>query len=145
MKIRKPVPLIDKAQVLRNIKTMADKATACSVNYRPHFKTHVSAGIGELFRQFNVSAITVSSVDMAKYFAENGWEDIMVCMPINIQEVDRLDQLTEKTTVHVLADSLVAVQALGNAVTRGINVWVDIDVGYKRTGIASSKRGYPIS
>ncbi len=40
---------------------MAQKATNANVLFRPHFKTHQSKGIGDLFREQGVTRIAVSS------------------------------------------------------------------------------------
>ena len=73
--ISRPALLLDKEQVFSNIDKMASKAKATGVKFRPHFKTHQSAEIGNWFRDFGVTAITVSSLDMAIYFAKHGWAD----------------------------------------------------------------------
>ena len=74
--IETPTLLLDAARAQRNIARMAKKARDNRLRFRPHFKTHQSAAIGEWFRQAGVSAITVSSVAMARYFADHGWDDI---------------------------------------------------------------------
>ncbi|MFV0375749.1 MAG: hypothetical protein ACK5JD_00445 [Mangrovibacterium sp.] len=65
MDIIRPTLLLDKAVCLRNIARMAERAKAKNLKFRPHFKTHQSAVIGTWYRQFGVSSITVSSVQMA--------------------------------------------------------------------------------
>ena len=63
--IDKPTLLLDRGRMRRNIERMARKAYRAGVLLRPHFKTHQSAAIGEEFRSFGVTAITVSSREMA--------------------------------------------------------------------------------
>ena len=60
---------------------MVDRAAAADVDFRPHFKTHRSREVGRWFRDFGVAAITVSSVDMAQYFSNDGWDDITIAFP----------------------------------------------------------------
>ncbi|KPK99745.1 MAG: hypothetical protein AMJ91_06575, partial [candidate division Zixibacteria bacterium SM23_73_3] len=67
--IVKPTLLLDKKRVMKNIEKMARKAKAAGVRFRSHFKTHQSGEIGNWFRDVGVEAITVSSLDMAQYFA----------------------------------------------------------------------------
>ena len=60
--------------------------------YAPHLptfdiSTHQSAKIGEWFKRFGVNAITVSSVQMAEYFAANGWNDITIAISLNPLEI----------------------------------------------------------
>ena len=79
--IKKPTLLLNANQTRKNIQWMVQKAGAEDIRLRPHFKTHQSAVIGEWFREAGVTAITVSSVDMAAYFADHGWKDITIAFP----------------------------------------------------------------
>ena len=71
--IDQPALLLDDDIARRNIDRMVVKAARNQVIFRPHFKTHQSAEIGEWFREKGIEKITVSSVEMAEYFANNGW------------------------------------------------------------------------
>ncbi len=126
---------MDEIRVKRNIDRMAAKARANKVNFRPHFKTHQSAEIGEWFRAVGVEAITVSSVVMAEQFAQAGWRDITVAVPVNLLEIDRINELAGRVTLHVLVDSALAVEKLISQLNNPINLWIKIDVGYHRCGL----------
>lgn len=134
--IRKPTLLLDEQIVRRNIRAMAQKVAASGVHFRPHFKTHQSCQIGEWFREEGVSAITVSSVDMAKYFADCGWDDITLAFPVNLRQLDEIAHLAERIRLGVLVESVETVQALGERVRAPLAVWIKVDVGANRTGIA---------
>jgi D-serine deaminase-like pyridoxal phosphate-dependent protein len=82
--IQKPTLLLSRQRAMANIEKMAQKALHSGVRFRPHFKTHQSAQVGEWFREFGVEAITVSSVEMALYFAQHGWRDITIAFPVNL-------------------------------------------------------------
>ena len=82
-KIARPTLLLDKARALRNIARIAEKTRRDGVRFRPHFKTHQSAEIGEWIRAHGVEAICVSSVEMAAFFADHGWRDIAIAFPVN--------------------------------------------------------------
>ena len=69
LSVTKPTFVVDPVICRRNIARMADKARGAGLKFRPHFKTHQSAAIGAWFREEGVTAITVSSVSMARYFA----------------------------------------------------------------------------
>jgi D-serine deaminase-like pyridoxal phosphate-dependent protein len=49
--IVKPTLVLDEAAAMLNIHRMAGKARQQKIRFRPHFKTHQSAEIGEWFRQ----------------------------------------------------------------------------------------------
>ncbi len=133
--IKRPTLLLDKEKALRNIKRMADKAGSSRVIFRPHFKTHQSAGIGECFRARGVSAITVSSVDMARYFAGQGWKDITVAFPVNLRQIDDINELAESVHLNILLESMETVSFLKHNLRFSVDAWIKVDVGYGRTGI----------
>ncbi|MCK4956589.1 MAG: alanine racemase, partial [Candidatus Cloacimonetes bacterium] len=62
MIISEPKLLIDKAKCKRNIIKMQKKAQKHHLIFRPHFKTHQSAKVAEIFRELGVEKCTVSSV-----------------------------------------------------------------------------------
>jgi D-serine deaminase-like pyridoxal phosphate-dependent protein len=133
--IQKPTLLLNHQRAIENIRKMAEKAQRSGVRFRPHFKTHQSAQIGEWFKQFGVEAITVSSVEMAQYFAQHGWQDITVAFPANILEIDSIKQLAGRVNLGLLVESTETVHFLARNLTAPVNVWLKIDVGYGRTGI----------
>jgi D-serine deaminase-like pyridoxal phosphate-dependent protein len=117
---------------------MAKKAADHKMRFRPHFKTHQSAKIGEWFRDFGVEAITVSSVQMAEYFAANGWDDITIAFTLNILEIDNINRLAAKIKLNVLVENTEAAEYLVDNAEHPLGVYVKIDTGNNRTGIESS-------
>ncbi len=114
---------------------MALRAEKSGLRFRPHFKTHQSLEIGAWFREFGVSGITVSSVTMARYFAEAGWKDITIAFPFNIREIPELNRLDPLAEIHLLADHPKTVAALAAGLTKPHRVFIKIDTGYHRCGI----------
>lgn len=139
MDIVRPTLLLDKAVCLRNIARMAEKAKAKNLNFRPHFKTHQSAIIGDWYRQFGVSSITVSSVQMAEYFSAHGWDDITIAFPTNILEIDQINRLAKKIELNLLVENRECVDILDTKLTARVGIFIEIDTGDNRSGIASSK------
>ena len=137
MNITKPTLLLDKNRAVRNIERMAKKVKKHSIRFRPHFKTHQAAQVGVWFREFGVNAITVSSLDMAWYFAQYGWKDITVAFPVNILEIEKINALAGDIHLHLLVESPEVVQFLGKRLLPGmfVNIWIKIDTGSRRTGI----------
>ncbi len=127
--------LLDKAKCLNNITRMAEKARRNRIRLRPHFKTHQSAQVGEWFRAQGVEAITVSSLRMAVYFAQHGWQDIMVAMPANIREIETINALARSIKLHLIAVNIETLQALARQLQHPVNIWIKIDTGYRRTGV----------
>lgn len=139
--IRRPTLLLDPDRVRRNIDRMADKAARSGLRFRPHFKTHQSAAVGEWFRPFGVTAITVSSVEMAEYFAAHGWTDITIAFPVNIREIAAIDELAGRIRLGLLLEAAEAIPALAEGLTTPVDIWLKIDVGAGRTGIPWTRPG----
>jgi len=138
-KITKPTLLLDKNKCLANIKAMAEKASKHGLVFRPHFKTHQSLEIGRWFRSQGVEQITVSSLSMAGYFANDGWIDITVAFPVNVLEMEAINQLAEKITLNLLVESIDAIELLNPQLTSSVNIFIKADTGYGRTGIDSTQ------
>ncbi|HUT80499.1 MAG TPA: alanine racemase [Candidatus Bathyarchaeia archaeon] len=141
MKITKPTMIVNEKKVRNNIANMLEKAHRSDVLFRPHFKTHQSADIGKWFLDLGVEAITVSSVSMAEYFAENGWDNITVAFPVNINQIEQINSLAQKIQLGLLVESHETVAFLIEHLTSKVNIWIKIDTGYHRTGLDWNDEG----
>ncbi len=135
LKITHPTLLVDKRKCLANINRMAGKARKNKVIFRPHFKTHQSADVGEWFRQSGVKAITVSSVTMARFFANHGWDDITIAFPVNILEIDEINDLASRIHLNLLVESHEVTSLLAKRLLVKAGFFIKIDTGYHRTGL----------
>lgn len=133
--LTRPTLLLDEARCRGNIRRMAEKAKRSGVRFRPHFKTHQSAMIGEWFRPHGVTAITVSSVGMAQYFAAHGWDDITIAFPVNLREINAINTLARTLRLGLLLESFEAIRFLAGHLRAPVDVWLKADVGAQRTGI----------
>jgi D-serine deaminase-like pyridoxal phosphate-dependent protein len=133
--ISQPTLLLDEARCRANITRMVRKAQASGVRFRPHFKTHQSAEIGEWFRPFGVQAITVSSVSMAQYFAQHGWRDITIAFPVNWRQIDVIRELASQVRLGLLVDSVETAETLVEHLRAPADAWIELDVGQHRSGI----------
>lgn len=130
-----PTLLLNVERTKRNIQRMAEKAQRQGVRFRPHFKTHQSAAIGDWFREAGVSAITVSSVEMALYFARHGWDDITIAFPVNLRQLPAITDLAQSIHLGVLVESIDTVDFLSEHLSALVDVWVEIDDGSNRSGL----------
>jgi D-serine deaminase-like pyridoxal phosphate-dependent protein len=133
--IQKPTMVLDKAVALKNLANMAKKAANNHLIFRPHFKTHQSAEIGSWFRENGILTITVSSIEMAQYFADHGWADITIAFPVNLRQLSAINELAQHITLNLLLDAEHVAMQLNDALTTAVNVWLEIDAGYHRTGL----------
>ncbi|HPT30458.1 MAG TPA: alanine racemase [Prolixibacteraceae bacterium] len=139
MNITKPTFVIDRQTCLANIEKMALKAKEHKLRFRPHFKTHQSADIANWFRENGVTAITVSSVSMASYFASHGWKDITIAFPVNLLEIDDINRLAADIRLNLLVENEYSLELLSEQLTSPAGIYIEIDTGYHRTGIDSIK------
>ena len=133
--IRTPTLLLDKTRCLHNIQRMKSRAEANQVRLRPHFKTHQSLEIGQWFRHADMHSITVSSLQMARYFADEGWADITVAFPVNILEIDTINALARKCRLQLLVESVDTIHVLGQKLQHEVGIYIKVDVGTTRTGV----------
>ena len=133
--IQKPQLLIDPEKAQKNIQSMLQKARQNQVVFRPHFKTHQSHEIAEMYRDEGVSAITVSSVDMAAYFAAAGWQDILIAFPVNVLQINDINQLAARVHLSLLVDNLESIVFLKEHTHHPMDIWIEVDTGLHRTGI----------
>ncbi len=133
--VQRPTLLVNEAICRHNIEKMSALAQRSGVTFRPHFKTHQSASMGEWFRDYGVSSITVSSVTMARYFAGHHWKDITVAFPVNLREIKEINTLAEKIHLNLLADHPAVVRTLAGQMKQETGIFIEVDTGYHRTGV----------
>lgn len=133
--IYKPTLLVDEAKCKSNISRMASKAASANAKLRPHFKTHHSAAIAEWYREYGVDTCTVSSVEMAFYFAKNGWNDLTIAFPFNPRESKKINEIASSNTLNVLIESVESLSFAIERLNHPINFFIKIDLGTHRTGI----------
>ena len=134
-----PTLILDTKKCLNNIKSMANKAKRHGLIFRPHFKTHQSRLIGSWFRKFGVNKITVSSVRMAEYFANDDWNDITIAFPVNIREIEAINSLADKIQLNLCIENVESIDFLIKKLKFEVGFFIKIDTGYNRTGIANDK------
>jgi len=135
--IKTPTLLLDVDKCKANIQWMYDKAERHGVELRPHFKTHQSLAVARWFKNVGVTKITVSSLTMAEYFAEE-WNNILVAFPTNINEIDTINALASKISLFLSVENIESITYLSKTLKSFVNIYIQIDVGYHRTGIESS-------
>jgi len=136
IQITRPTLLLDVEKCKANIQQMAEKATVQQVLFRPHFKTHQSADIGEWIRQAGVERCTVSSVKMAEYFARHGWEDILIAFPANVLEADIINDLGKQYKIQLLVYSVDTLNILMEKINVNLGIKIELDLGSRRSGLA---------
>lgn len=135
MKLNKPTLIIDKQKAVNNILKMSEKASDQQLTFRPHFKTHQNHEVGSWFWEAGVRKITVSSFDMAQFFIEDGWDDITVAFSVNIHEINKIQELSEKISLNLVLEDESVIEFLDSKLTEKVGVYVEINTGYNRAGL----------
>lgn len=134
MNITTPTLVLDKERCIRNIEKIVKKVKGTSTEVRPHFKTHQSIEIGRWYKKYGTDKITVSSLEMASYFSED-WDDITVAFPINVLEVETINELASRIKLNLLAVGPDALYFLADNLTAQAGICIKVDVGTHRTGV----------
>lgn len=134
MKVNKPTLVIDEQKCKANIDRMLNKAKKNGLKFRPHFKTHQSRAVGMWFKDKGVEAITVSSLGMASYFEEAGWKEITVAFPLNVLQMDQINELAGRVKLNLLIDNVEVVNIASSQLSHNVFIYIEIDSGAGRTG-----------
>lgn len=132
--ITKPTLILDSDTCKKNIKAMHEKSKTHNLELRPHFKTHQSLEIGRWFKTIGTNKITVSSIEMAQYFAKE-WSDITIAFPVNPLEIESINHLAESITLNLLVESKYIVSLLKTRLKHPVNFLIKINIGNNRAGL----------
>lgn len=137
MDITKPTLLLDEKKCRQNIEKMVSRAKQFNCDLRPHFKTHQSLAVGIWFKDYGILKCAVSSIEMAKYFCNGGWNDITVAFPLNVLEMGAVNELAEKIQLTICLESVETAKILNQQLKFPLVVFIKTDAGYHRTGIGA--------
>ena len=140
-KITSPTLLLDEKICRANLKNMADKAKRHGKKLVPHFKTAQSHQIGEWAKEYGITEVTASSIKMAEYLSDQGWENIHIAFPFNPLEIPRLNKLAATQSISVQLINPVTTQMLVDKLEHPVGFFIEIDAGYGRTGVEVSDFG----
>jgi D-serine deaminase-like pyridoxal phosphate-dependent protein len=136
-----PALLVDLDLLDHNIDRMARHLRDRGVAWRPHAKAFKSPAIAHRLRRAGAIGVTVAKVSEAEVMAAGGIDDILIAhLVVGPSKAARLAALQYQADVKVSVDHIDQVAPLGRAASAegtSIGVLVDLDIGMKRTGVAS--------
>lgn len=134
-----PALLIDKDQVLDNIRFMQDYANKYNVNLRPHTKTHKMPYLAKMQIDGGAKGITVAKVGEAEVMAESGIDNIFVANEVvGDKKLERIKILNRRIDISFGIDSIVHVMEIEKVFEgegKKAQVLIEIEVGENRSGI----------
>jgi D-serine deaminase-like pyridoxal phosphate-dependent protein len=140
-----PALVIDLDAMEKNLAAMATFAREHGVRLRPHAKMHKCAAIARLQRAAGAVGICVQKTSEAEALAAAGIDDIYISNEvIDAAKLARVAALATRVRLAIAVDSLVGIERLAAAMASSgatIDVFVEVDVGHGRCGIAPAAAG----
>src|SRR6266566_999748 len=136
--IETPALVLDLDAFERNLDRMANATR--EIRLRPHAKAHKCPDIARLQAARGAVGVCCQKADEAVAFVEAGISDVLVTNEVVAPtKIARLAELAHDATIGVLVDDADNVTALSNAadaVGVSLDVYVEINVGANRCGVA---------
>ncbi len=140
-----PALVIDLDAMERNLAAMAAFARSHGVRLRPHAKMHKSAAIARAQIAAGAVGVCAQKVSEAEVLADAGIADIFISNEvIDEAKLTRVAALAGRITLAIAVDSMLGVDRLAEACKAAgsaPNVFVEIDVGQGRCGVAPAGAG----
>jgi D-serine deaminase-like pyridoxal phosphate-dependent protein len=140
-----PALVIDLDALERNIARMAAYARERGMKLRPHAKTHKSAAIAQLQIAAGAVGVCVQKTSEALALADRGVADIYVSNEVvDAAKLARVAALAGRVRLAIAVDSGLGVDRPAQAQhAQGtmLDVFVEIDVGHGRCGVAPAAAG----
>ena len=134
-----PRLLLDEERLARNCAVMRERCRALGVTLRPHLKTAKSVDVARVALAGERSAITVSTLHEAEYFARNGYRDILCASGIVARKFAHAARIQRETGCDLIlvTDAVNVTEAAArfaeaNGVT--LSFLIEIDCGEHRSG-----------
>ena len=143
--IETPALVVDLDAMERNLAAMAAFAAAHRVRLRPHAKMHKCAAIARLQLAAGAGGVCVQKTSEAEALAAVGIDDIYISNEvIDRRKLARVAALARRIRLAIAVDSAEGVDRLAAALREAraaIDVFVEIDVGQGRCGVAPAAAG----
>lgn len=140
-----PALLVYPDRIAQNIDRMIQIA-GNPARLRPHMKTHKLPEIIRMQIERGISKFKCATIAEAEMVAAAGAADILLAYPLVGPKVQRFLELVKaypQTRFSCIADDADAIRALSDAFSRAgktVRVWLDVDCGMHRSGIAPGRR-----
>lgn len=138
--LKTPCPILDIERVRKNAARVSEIALRNGVNLRPHIKTHKCVEVAKIQTAKHNGALTTSTLAEVHAFAKKGFSDFTYAVPIEHGKFAEVIEIVNSgMNLNVLTDDAETVADLNAAAKTAdakINVFVKIDSGYHRVGVA---------
>lgn len=135
-----PAFVLDRARLAANASAMLERCAARGVRLRPHMKTLKCLEAARLVIDPQHGGIAVSTLNEAAFFAAGGFDDIQLAVCLSQDKLARATDIARRAgRFSFFVDSLstaAAVGAVAEAQGVTLRVWIEVDCGEHRTGVA---------
>ncbi|HEX6313786.1 MAG TPA: alanine racemase [Gemmatimonadaceae bacterium] len=134
-----PCALVDLDRLAHNLDRMAAYCVLHGLALRPHVKTHKSPRIAAEQLRLGAAGLTCATPRELEVMAETCDDLLLAHPPVGAARLRRVLSLAPDVRLTVAIDSIEAVEALAEAADaagRDVAVYVEIDVGMRRVGVA---------
>ncbi len=139
-----PALVLDLDAFERNMKRLQDAVSSAGVRLRPHAKSHKCPEIALRQIQLGAVGICCQKVSEAAVFVDAGVSDIFITnQVVGEKKVEHALDLATRARIGVLVDHEDQISAFANASAErqvSIDIYLEIDVGMGRCGVASIER-----
>ena len=137
-----PALVLDLALLRRNCERMLARCRSLGVRLRPHMKTLKSIDAACIAIDPEHGGIAVSTLQEADYFASHGIGDIQYAVCITPDKLDRAAEIAARVArLGFFLDSTETARAVAaHPHAERFGVWIEIDSGEHRTGLAPDDR-----
>ncbi len=142
-----PRLILDRDRLLKNAIRYRDRAITLGVKLRPHLKTSKCLAVGAIAKDGDLSGITVSTLREARYFAENGYSDILYSTGITPNKFWEVVNIENDTGQRILlvTDNLdiidAAIEFSQNTHDSSFDFLIEVDSGEHRSGLPACPHG----
>jgi len=140
LSLETPVPIVDLDRLDRNLERMASYTASHGLALRPHVKTHKTPWIGARQVALGAVGLTCATPHEAEEMSAVAADILVAYPPVGSGRLRRLVSLPPDVRLTVALDSVEAVQGLAaaaRAARRRVGVYVELDFGMRRVGVAS--------
>jgi D-serine deaminase-like pyridoxal phosphate-dependent protein len=135
-----PAVVVDLDRLQRNLERWQAHCDAVGLANRPHVKTHKSVEIARRQLALGARGVSCQTLGEAEVMVDAGLDDVLVAYPlVGAAKLERLHRLAARARITVIADDERLLDGLGRAAAGAseLDVLVDCDTGFGRTGVAT--------
>ncbi len=143
-----PCALVDLDRLAHNLDRMAAYCVLHGLALRPHVKTHKSPRIAAEQLRLGAAGLTCATPRELEVMSETCSDLLLAHPPVGAAKLRRVMSLPRDVNLTVAIDSVEAAEPLAEAADaagRDIRVYVEVDVGMRRVGVATPEEAVDIA